>query len=133
MGQSTRRPAPIQVDLHLLNVLLRMCCLVPRCILGFSAADARDYGEASKRKDTREGSFRPPHDPLRLAEKISRRTWVRSRWMCLSTCKLLLLYVQWNLDLTKFQWTGPIDYYDVIRAKPDGSCGRPAETGPSML
>ena len=29
----------------------------------------------------------------------------------------------------------PIDHlhYDVIRAKPDGSCRRPAETGPSVF
>ena len=35
---------------------------------------------------------------------------------------------------SKLTLNAPIDHlhYDVIRAKPDGSCSRPAETGPSV-
>ena len=38
------------------------------------------------------------------------------------------------LNLLRKPLTVTIDHlhYDVIRAKPDGSCSRPAETGPSV-
>ena len=44
----------------------------------------------------------------------------------------LLALVVWR----DFEWIySRIDrlHYDIIRAKPDGSCSRPATTGPSVL
>ena len=53
-----------------------------------------------------------------------------------STCCKSLFYKLEPIvqHCTRAALTGLIDllHYDVIRAKPDGSCSRPAETGPSV-